>query len=214
MLKNAYAFVNLAMAAFVLAAVAVRFVFPSLSAEGAAFWIVRTSPLPMHAVLWTKFWTGLVPILVLIETLTIVSNRFLGVAAFLQLAGRGRHLLHDLRARRRWPPAWAPATRASTPRTPRRSPASYGGVVFMVLAVLLTSWSRSASWHGRRLDLPLAPAPRHRPDRRATAVLICVLPGARSCVLDLSVLDVRGMRALANEALNRLADRLLPSGPG
>jgi ABC-2 type transport system permease protein len=32
--KNAYAFVNLAMAAFVLSAVAVRFVFPSVSAEG------------------------------------------------------------------------------------------------------------------------------------------------------------------------------------
>ena len=32
--KNAYAFVNLAMAAFVLSAVAVRFVFPAVSAEG------------------------------------------------------------------------------------------------------------------------------------------------------------------------------------
>ena len=42
--KNAYAFVNLAMAAFVTAAVAVRFVFPAVSAEGSAFWIVRTSP--------------------------------------------------------------------------------------------------------------------------------------------------------------------------
>src|SRR5262249_18048661 len=41
--KNVYAFVNLAMAAFVLSAVAVRFVFPAVSAEGAAFWIVRSS---------------------------------------------------------------------------------------------------------------------------------------------------------------------------
>src|SRR6185503_7653140 len=38
--KNAYAFVNLGLAAFVLSAVAVRFVFPAVSAEGAAFWIV------------------------------------------------------------------------------------------------------------------------------------------------------------------------------
>ncbi len=32
--KNAYAFVNLAMAAFVLSAVAVRFVFPAVSRRG------------------------------------------------------------------------------------------------------------------------------------------------------------------------------------
>src|SRR5262249_55985765 len=66
-IKNAYAFVNLAMAAFVLSAVAVRFVFPSVSAEGAAFWIVRTSPVSMRAFLWSKFWIGLVPVLVLAE---------------------------------------------------------------------------------------------------------------------------------------------------
>ena len=42
-IKNAYAFVNLAMAAFVTSAVAVRFVFPAVSAEGPAFWIVRTA---------------------------------------------------------------------------------------------------------------------------------------------------------------------------
>ena len=45
-IKNAYAFVNLAMAAFVTSAVAVRFVFPAVSAEGPAFWIVRTAPVP------------------------------------------------------------------------------------------------------------------------------------------------------------------------
>ena len=49
--KNAYAFVNLGLAAFVLAAVAVRFVFPAVSAEGAAFWVVRTSPVSLRAFL-------------------------------------------------------------------------------------------------------------------------------------------------------------------
>ena len=46
--KNVYAFVNLGMAGFVLATVAVRFVFPAVSAEGAAFWFIRTSPVSMH----------------------------------------------------------------------------------------------------------------------------------------------------------------------
>ena len=67
MIRNVYAFVNLAMAAFVISAVAVRFVFPAVSAEGGAFWIVRTSPVGMRAFLWSKFWTGLLPILVLAE---------------------------------------------------------------------------------------------------------------------------------------------------
>ncbi|MEI5604341.1 putative ABC transporter permease subunit, partial [Streptomyces brasiliscabiei] len=65
LVKNAYAFVNLAMGAFVLSAVAVRFVFPAVSAEGSAFWIVRSSPVSMKAFLWSKFWTGLVPVLLL-----------------------------------------------------------------------------------------------------------------------------------------------------
>ena len=57
-LKNIYAFVNLGMAGFVMATVAVRFVFPAVSAEGASFWIIRTSPITLRDFLWSKFWTG------------------------------------------------------------------------------------------------------------------------------------------------------------
>jgi ABC-2 type transport system permease protein len=84
--KNVYAFVNLGMAGFVMATVAVRFVFPAVSAEGAAFWIVRTSPIGLHDFLWSKFWTGFVPVLVLTEALTITANQFLGVAPFMKVA--------------------------------------------------------------------------------------------------------------------------------
>ena len=44
MVKNVYAFVNLAMAGLVMSTVCARFVFPAVSAEGAAFWIIRTAP--------------------------------------------------------------------------------------------------------------------------------------------------------------------------
>ncbi len=83
--KNAYAFVNLAMAAFVLSAVAVRFVFPAVSAEGAAFWVVRTAPVPLRSFLWSKFWIGLVPVVLLAEVLTVAANEFLGAAPFLKM---------------------------------------------------------------------------------------------------------------------------------
>ena len=83
-LKNAYAFLNLGLAGFVLATVAVRFVFPAVSAEGFAFWIIRVSPVSFRDFLWSKFWTGVVPILVLTEGLTITANELLGIDPFLK----------------------------------------------------------------------------------------------------------------------------------
>src|SRR6185295_15200465 len=53
-IKNVYAFVNLGMAGLVMATIAVRFVFPAVSAEGAAFWIVRTAPVSLRDFLWSK----------------------------------------------------------------------------------------------------------------------------------------------------------------
>src|SRR5205807_9578870 len=41
--KNVYAFVNLAMAGLVMATLCARFVFPAVSSEGGAFWIIRTA---------------------------------------------------------------------------------------------------------------------------------------------------------------------------
>ena len=50
MIKNVYAFVNLAMAGLVMSTVCARFVFPAVSAEGAAFWIIRTAPISLRLV--------------------------------------------------------------------------------------------------------------------------------------------------------------------
>src|SRR5206468_1775277 len=79
LVKNVYAFVNLAMAGLVTSTVCARFVFPAVSSEGAAFWIVRAAPLPMRSFLWSKFWTGFVPVVVLTEGLTVTSNALLGL---------------------------------------------------------------------------------------------------------------------------------------
>jgi ABC-2 type transport system permease protein len=83
-IKNVYAFLNLGLASFVLATIAVRFVFTGVSAEGQAFWIIRTSPVSLRSFLWSKFWMGLIPLLLFSEVLTIVANDFLGVATFLK----------------------------------------------------------------------------------------------------------------------------------
>jgi ABC-2 type transport system permease protein len=82
-LQNLFSFLNLGLAGFVLAAVAVRFVFTSVSVEGRAFWILRSSPLTMDKLLWSKFWTALPPLIILSQVLTIASNHFLGATPFM-----------------------------------------------------------------------------------------------------------------------------------
>jgi ABC-2 type transport system permease protein len=154
LVKNAYAFVNLAMASFVLSSVAVRFVFPSVSAEGNAFWVVRSSPVGMRPFLWSKFWTGLVPVLVLAEFLTILSNEFLGTHLFLKVLCAVAIFFMSFGL-----VGMAAGMGARYPRFKAENltqvAGSYGGVAFMVLAVLfilveiaLLAWPSSVFlWH-------------------------------------------------------------------
>ena len=82
-LQNILSFLNMGLAGFVLAAMAVRFVFPAVSIEGQAFWIVRSAPVPPKAFLWMKFWTYLVPLLILSEILIVLTNKLLSVTPFM-----------------------------------------------------------------------------------------------------------------------------------
>jgi ABC-2 type transport system permease protein len=134
LVKNVYAFVNLAMAGFVMATVTVRFVFPAVSSEGAAFWIIRTSPIALRDFLWSKFWTGLVPVLLLTEVLTIAANEFLGVDPFLKVAAAAAILCMSFAL-----VGLGVGLGARYPRfgaDPTQVAGSYGGVAFMVQAVL------------------------------------------------------------------------------
>ncbi len=82
-LQNLLAFLNTGLAGFVTAAVAIRFVFPAVSVEGRAFWLVRSAPISMARLVWSKFWMYLVPLLVLSESLVILSNWFLSVSGLM-----------------------------------------------------------------------------------------------------------------------------------
>ncbi len=81
--KNVIAFVNLALAAFVTASVAARFVYPSISLEGRAFWAIKTAPVSAAQLWWAKFWSGLVPLLILGEILILATNAYLQVMPFM-----------------------------------------------------------------------------------------------------------------------------------
>jgi len=84
-LENIISFLNVGLAGFVLSAVAVRFTYPAISLEGRAFWIMMSSPVELRRLIWSKFWTSLVPLLLLAEALIILSNTFLHVTQFMMI---------------------------------------------------------------------------------------------------------------------------------
>jgi ABC-2 type transport system permease protein len=160
--KNVYAFVNLGMTGLVMATVAVRFVFPSVSSEGAAFWIVRTAPIGLRDFLWSKFWIGLVPVLVLTEALTVTGNYLLGVDRFLAAAAPVVVLFMSLAL-----VGLATGLGARYPRfaadNASQVAGSYGGIAFMVIAVLfvliivvLVGWPSSVYLFHQVRRLPLS----------------------------------------------------------
>ena len=83
LLINVVSFLNLGLAGFVLAAIAARFLFPAVSLEGRTLWLLRASPIALRALLWSKFWVGVTPLLVLALALTIGTNAILRVEGFL-----------------------------------------------------------------------------------------------------------------------------------
>src|SRR5438046_1079322 len=153
-IKNVYAFVNLGIAGLVMATVTVRLVFPAVSAEGAAYWIIRTAPISLRDFLWSKFWTGLVPVLLLTEGLTIVANELLGIDPFLKVVSATAVIFMSFAL-----VGLATGLGARYPRfgadNANQVAGSYGGVAFMVVAVLfvlfiigLLGWPSSIYlWH-------------------------------------------------------------------
>ncbi len=82
-LVNVIPFLNLVLAGFVLASIAARFIFPSVSLEGRTLWLLRSSPMPVNDLLWAKFWVGTTPLLVLALGIVGVTNTLLQVSDFM-----------------------------------------------------------------------------------------------------------------------------------
>ena len=82
-LVNVVPFLNLVLAGFVLASIAARFIFPSVSLEGRTLWLLRSSPLKVRELLWAKFWVGTLPLLVLALAIVTLTNAMLEVSAFM-----------------------------------------------------------------------------------------------------------------------------------
>jgi ABC-2 type transport system permease protein len=134
-LQNLISFLNLGMVGFVTASVAVRFVFPAVSLEGTAFWIIRSSPLLLGDFLWAKFWSSLLPLLVLSEILIVLSNTLLRVTPFMMWLGVITVFLMTFGIT-----ALGVGLGAVFPRFKHENvaqiPTGFGGIVYMLLTLL------------------------------------------------------------------------------
>jgi len=129
-------FLNLGLAGFVLASIAARFIFPSVSLEGRQMWLLRSSPLDLSALLWSKYWVGTLPLLVLALILTGVTNVLLQVSPFMMILSLATIFALTLAIG-----AMALGFGALYPQFETENaaqiPTSFGGLVFMMATVAL-----------------------------------------------------------------------------
>ncbi len=135
-LVSIVSFLNLGLAGFVLASIAARFIFPAISLEGRQMWLLRSSPLDLRTLLWSKYWTGTIPLLVLALTITVVTNILLKATPFMMVVGTVTIILLTFAVS-----AMALGFGALYPQFETENaaqiPTSFGGLVFMMTTIAL-----------------------------------------------------------------------------
>jgi len=129
-------FLNQGLAGFVLAAIAARFIFPSVSLEGRQLWLLKSSPLDLRALLWSKYWIGTLPLLVLALGITVVTAGILQASGFMTAIS-----LLTITCFTAAVSAMALGFGTIYPQFESENaaqiPTSFGGLVFMMSAVLM-----------------------------------------------------------------------------
>jgi len=140
-------FLNLGLAGFVLAAIAARFIFPAVSLEGRHMWLLRSSPLDLGALLWSKYWVGTIPLLGLALLLTGVTNMLLEVRPFMMVLGLVAIVCLTFAIA-----ALALSFGALFPQFETENaaqiPTSFGGLVYMMASVALLAVVIFGLWQG------------------------------------------------------------------
>ena len=135
-LRNVIPFLNLVLAGFVIASVAARFIFPGVSLEGRTLWLLRSSPMPISALLWAKYWVGTLPLLILAVGIVGITDVLLQVSPFMFIVSIATIVMLTL--------ALASLALGMGTLFPQfetenaaQIPTSFGGLVFMMSAVAL-----------------------------------------------------------------------------
>jgi ABC-2 type transport system permease protein len=134
--SNLIPFLNLVLAGFVLASIAARFIFPGVSLEGRTLWLLRSSPLKMRELLWSKFWVGTIPLLVFALALVIVTGVLMHVSDFIMIVSIGTITMMTFAIA-----GLAIAFGTIFPRFDTENaaqiPTSIGGLLFMMAAIVV-----------------------------------------------------------------------------
>jgi ABC-2 type transport system permease protein len=136
LLRNLLPFGNLLLAGFVLAAIAARFIFPGISLEGRTFWLLRASPLDVRDLLWAKYWVGTLPLLVLALGIVAVTDALLHVDAFILAVSVVTIILMTF-AMAAMALCFGTLFPQFETENAAQIPTSFGGLVFMMTAVLV-----------------------------------------------------------------------------
>ncbi len=135
-LANIIPFLNLVLAGFVLASIAARFIFPSVSLEGRTWWLLKASPLSMRDLLWAKFWVGTVPLLVLALAIVFTTDVLLQVSEFMTAVSVGTITLLTFAISGLAIGAGTLFPQFETGNA-AQIPTSFGGLIFMMTSVSL-----------------------------------------------------------------------------
>ena len=134
LIVNIIPFLNLALSGFVLASIAARFLFPAVSLEGRTWWLLRSSAMSMRDLLWAKFWTGTLPLLILAVSIVTVTNILLQVSPFMFFVSVGTITLMTFAIA-----GLAIGFGTMYPRFESENaaqiPTSFGGLLFMMTAI-------------------------------------------------------------------------------
>jgi len=184
-LINVISFLNLGLAGFVVAAIAARFVFPAMSLEGKMMWLLRSSPLDVKSLFWSKYWVGTVPLLLVALPLIVVTNVILEASAFVLVLTTISMVAITFALT-----ALALGFGALFPNYETENtaeiPTSFGGLLFMMAAVIylggvvvLEAWPVYLFLQARlqgRADVPIMPLVLGLTGAAALTVLAVVLP--------------------------------------
>jgi ABC-2 type transport system permease protein len=83
--KNLITHLNLGSVCLILATLATRFLYPSISLEGKAIWILSFSPLSSREIIWVKYGVAAFLTLCITLPLTLLSNHMLSIGGLLGL---------------------------------------------------------------------------------------------------------------------------------
>ncbi len=189
-LTNVVSFLNLGLAGFVLAAISARFLFPAISLEGRTLWLLRSSPLDLRALVWTKYWVGIGPLLIIALALTAGTNWILRVGPFMMALSLTTIAVVTFAVA-----AMALGYGALFPRFDTDNaadiPTGFGGLLFMMTAtaylggmIALEAWPVYAVLRARMEGVPLGP---ERVGGLVTGLALALLLSAAAIVVPLRI---------------------------